>query len=72
MARVVADVPRQRCQLCGRSVVVMDAGRGFPPDVAARKLRRLCKADGCDSEPRYTAGYILTDYILTDDSPAPP
>jgi len=48
--------PVQTCRLCGRSVVVVQGGRGFPPDVAKRKLRKLCAADGCACEPEYTAG----------------
>lgn len=48
--------PRQTCHRCGQSVVVTPDGRGFPPDIAKRKLIRLCKANGCACDPRYTAG----------------
>jgi hypothetical protein len=51
--------PVQTCQLCQRSVIVTPDGRGFPPDIAKRKLRKLCNADGCVSSPRYTAGFSL-------------
>jgi hypothetical protein len=48
--------PVQRCTTCGRYVIVTPDGRGFPPDIAKRKLQRLCKAGGCPSTPQYTAG----------------
>lgn len=53
------EEPTQTCKLCQRQVVVEQTGRGFPPDVAARKLKRLCEADGCPSEPVYRAGIII-------------
>ena len=49
--------PVQTCQICGQSVIVQPDGRGFPPDIAKRKLKRLCKAAGCVSNPQYTAGF---------------
>lgn len=51
--------PRQTCTLCGSSVVVTPDGRGFPPDIAARKLRKICQGKGCRSDPQYTAGLIV-------------
>jgi hypothetical protein len=48
--------PRQQCKLCGTTVIVKPDGRGFPPDIAKNKLKKLCKADGCPCEPQYTAG----------------
>jgi hypothetical protein len=48
--------PTQTCALCGRSVVVVPDGRGFPPDIAERKLVRACKAAGCKCQPQYLAG----------------
>jgi len=48
--------PTVTCQLCQRSLVVTPDGRGFPPDIAKRKLRKLCQAAGCDSKPQYRAG----------------
>lgn len=50
--------PTMTCQLCGRVVIVTHDGRGFPPDIAKRKLQKLCKADGCPSEPKYRAGFL--------------
>jgi hypothetical protein len=48
--------PTQTCQLCGRVEVVRPDGRGFPPDIAKRRLRKQCKAAGCPCEPTYLAG----------------
>lgn len=44
------------CAACGRVEVVARTGRGFPPDVAKRKLAKACAADGHESEPQYRAG----------------
>lgn len=52
----MATEPTVTCQLCSRQVVVQPDGRGFPPDIAKRKLRKLCKAAGCPCEPSYLAG----------------
>jgi len=51
--------PTVTCDKCGRQAVVSPYVRGFPPDVAKRKLRKLCRADGCDGEPQYMAGLLL-------------
>ena len=51
--------PTQTCTTCGRVVIVQPDGRGFPPDIAKRKLAKLCKADGHVSTPQYTAGFIF-------------
>ena len=50
------SAPTQTCTLCGRVEVVRMDGRGFPPDIAKRRLRKACKAAGCPSEPQYRAG----------------
>jgi hypothetical protein len=34
-------------------------GRGFPPDIAKRKLRKLCASNGCSCDPVYRAGIII-------------
>lgn len=52
--------PRQTCRLCHRFIVVVPDGRGFPPDIAKRKLKRFCNAFGCPSAPQYTAGFMFT------------
>ena len=49
--------PMQTCRLCGRVEAVTPDGRGFPPDIAKRKLKRWCAANGCPSDPQYTAGF---------------
>lgn len=51
--------PTQTCALCGRQVVVVPDGRGFPPDVAKRKLAKLCRAADCPSQPKYRAGFQI-------------
>ncbi len=51
--------PTQTCQVCGRVVIVKPDGRGFPPDIARRKLERECKADGHKADPKYRAGIGL-------------
>lgn len=48
--------PTQTCQVCGDVEVVRPDGRGFPPDIAKRRLARRCKMKGHESEPRYLAG----------------
>ena len=48
--------PTQTCQECGDSETVVPDGRGFPPGIAAHKLRKRCRAKGCPGEPRYTCG----------------
>lgn len=52
--------PTQTCTACGRVVVVQQTGRGFPPDVAKRKLAKLCAADGHESRPQYRAGVAFS------------
>jgi hypothetical protein len=51
--------PTQTCWLCWRQVVVEPTGHGFPPEVAARKLRRLCQAHDCPCDPVYRAGIVI-------------
>ena len=48
--------PTQTCRLCGLVEVVRPDGRGFPPDIAKRRLAKRCAADGCPSDPQYRAG----------------
>ena len=48
--------PTVTCQLCGTRMRVMPDGRGFPPDIAKRKLIKDCKARGCACDPIYLAG----------------
>lgn len=51
--------PTVTCDKCGTQMVVSPYVRGFPPDVAKRKLRKACRAKGCDGEPQYMAGIII-------------
>lgn len=48
--------PTQTCTLCGRVEIVRPDGRGFPPDIAKRRLKKACNAGGCPSKPRYRVG----------------
>lgn len=54
MSAIPAE-PHQTCTFCGTFVVVEPTTRGFPPNVARRKLRKLCQAMGHESRPQYTA-----------------
>lgn len=52
--------PVQTCQVCGDREWVMPDGRGFPPDIAKRRLAKRCKAAGHNCDPLYTAGLIVS------------
>lgn len=58
-ARLRMAEPTQTCLLCNRVVTVVPSGRGFPPDVAARKLAKICAAAGHVSRPQYRAGLVV-------------
>lgn len=51
--------PKWTCENCGDTEPVVPDGRGFPPDIAKRKLAKRCKAKGHNSCPYYTAGVRL-------------
>lgn len=51
--------PTQTCLKCGRSVIVKPDGRGFPPDIARRRLERMCKEAGHACESQYQAGFRI-------------
>lgn len=51
--------PAQHCLVCGDVEVVRPDGRGFPPDIAKRRLAKRCKTAGHTCEPEYTAGVIV-------------
>lgn len=53
------SAPTQTCRLCGRVEVVRQDGRGFPPDIAKRRLKKACSEAGCPSEPQYLAGFAF-------------
>lgn len=61
--------PRYSCRTCRRVVIVTPDGRGFPPDIAKRKLIRICAANGCECEPHYQAGLILTPPLSGEAAP---
>lgn len=67
MGYQITGEPRQTCQTCSRYVVVVPSPRGFPPDTAAAKLRKLCLADGHESDPKYTAGFEIGRLVLTHE-----
>ena len=48
--------PNYRCETCGDVEIVRPDGRGFPPDIAKRKLVKRCRKKGCACRPVYTAG----------------
>lgn len=48
--------PKQTCQVCGDVEIVRMDGRGFPPDIAKRRLAKRCAAKGHASEPQYLVG----------------
>ena len=51
--------PRQTCTTCGDVEVVRPDGRGFPPDIAKRRLAKRCKVKGHISTPTYRVGFNL-------------
>ena len=56
--------PTQTCALCGRVEVVNVYGRGFPPDAAKKRLRKLCAANGCPCDPQYMAGVRFSGPVM--------
>lgn len=50
-------VPTVMCLLCGAWLEVVPHGRGFPPDIAKRRLTKDCLRRGHDAEPHYRAGF---------------
>jgi hypothetical protein len=51
------NAPIYACQRCGRTEYVHPDSRGFPPDIAKRKLQKQCRANGCPCpNPVYRAG----------------
>lgn len=48
--------PTQTCTTCGATAVVRQDRRGFPPDIAKRRLAKACKAAGHECTPVYRAG----------------
>lgn len=51
--------PTITCVLCGNVEVVHLTGRGYPPEMARKRLKARCKADGCPCQAQYLAGVRL-------------
>lgn len=51
--------PTQTCSVCGDYEIVRPDGRGFPPDIAKRRLQKRCLAAGHKCVPTYGAGILL-------------
>lgn len=66
--RVMSTGPIQTCMVCGNVEAVRPDGRGFPPDIAKRRLKKQCKAVGCPCDPQYRAGLSLILQALNGDS----
>lgn len=62
--------PVQRCGFCGRIEVVRPDGRGFPPDIAKRRLVKACGAAGCPCFPEYRAGFGISGPITGQEADA--
>ena len=55
--------PLVECRVCGDLLVVVPDGRGFPPDIAKRRLAKRCSAKGHKSDPQYRAGIFLAERV---------
>ena len=55
----VTREPTQTCQVCGDYEMVRPDGRGFPPDIAKRRLAKRCKAAGHACDAKYQAGVAI-------------
>jgi len=51
--------PQVLCEECLVSVLVDYSMGEFPPDVAKKKLLKICREKGHDSKPKYIAGFIM-------------
>lgn len=51
--------PQVLCEECLVSVLVDYTMGEFPPDVARKKLFKICKAKGHVSKPKYQAGFEI-------------
>ncbi len=51
--------PLQRCEVCGDIEIVKPDGRGFPPDIARRRLQKRCHAKGHACRSIYTPGLTV-------------
>lgn len=62
--------PTMTCTVCGATEVVRPDGRGYPPDIARRRLIKHCKSAGHVCDPVYQAGFIVgrSQAILAESS----
>lgn len=51
--------PEVLCEVCLVRVIVDYTMGEFPPDVAKKKLMKICKAKGHVSKPKYRAGFEI-------------
>ena len=51
--------PTMTCTVCRATEVVHPDGRGYPPDIARRRLIKRCKSAGHVCDPVYQAGFIV-------------
>ena len=63
--------PTQTCLTCGAVEIVHPDGRGFPPDIAKRRLAKKCAAAGHKSRPTYRAGVSIPRHLICDPHPWP-
>ena len=63
---MVGRGPVYKCLVCGRTQNVVPDGRGFPPDIAKRKLIKGCTLDGHKSDPLYLAGFSFASGLGID------
>lgn len=59
--------PRMTCAICGRIEIVKADGRGFPPNIARRRLVEACHVYGCTCDPRYSVGFSLSGPVTGQD-----
>lgn len=59
--------PTQTCKVCGDFEVVRPDGRGFPPDIAKRRLAKRCSAKGHKCIPEYLAGLTIPTHLLKEN-----
>ena len=55
----ICTEPTMSCAVCGSTEVVRPSGRGYPPDIARRRLIKRCKNISHTCEPVYQAGFAL-------------
>ena len=59
------------CLICRTVVEVVPDGRGFPPGIAKRKLKRSCGNRGCPCVPKYRPTVVLVSRHYDDEHDSP-